>query len=252
MLDIEVSVMTHVGKIRTINEDSICFIRPSESNLLASHGVLALVADGLGGHNAGERASSLAAETMGRAYFDSIASPREALLDAIDRANRKVYREAHAARRYHGMATTCVAVAICDDWAWWAWVGDSRLYLLRASVGYLLTEDHTVVQDMVRHGRMTPHEASSHYDRSVLDRALGAFDTVEAGSSESGLRLRDGDRLLLCSDGLHNLMSKEEIASIGSAKTLSESAQALVDGALDRGAPDNVSVMLLQMRGHAA
>lgn len=252
MLEIEAAVMTHMGKVRTNNEDSISLVRPSGRSALASHGVLALVADGMGGHNAGERASSLAAETIGRAYFDSIAAPRDALLDAIQLANRAIYREARADRRCKGMGTTCVAVAVCDDRAWWAWVGDSRLYLVRAGLVYRLTEDHTVVQDMVRRGWMSREEASEHRDRNVLERALGTREAVDAGSSESGIRLQDGDRLLLCSDGLHDLVSDDEIAEWMGSGSFSASAQALLDGALDRGAPDNVSVLLLQTTTRSA
>lgn len=246
MLEIEVAMMTHVGKVRRQNEDSICYVRPSTTTLLATHGVLALVADGMGGHNAGERASSLATETIARAYFDSIAPPREALLDAINLANAEIYREARADRRCRGMGSTCVAVAVCGDRAWWAWVGDSRLYLIRGGTAYLLTQDHTVVQDMVQRGWMTREEASTHRDRNVLDRALGVSEDLEAGLSESGLKLQGGDCLLLCSDGLHGLISDEEVAGIVSSSTLSASAQALIDSALARGAPDNVSVLLLQ------
>ena len=245
MLNIEAAAITHVGKVRTHNEDSISFVRPSDRAALATHGVLALVADGMGGHNAGERASSLAAETITRAYFDSVAAPREALLDALAKANEEIHRAARADRRCKGMGTTCVAVAVCDDRAWWAWAGDSRLYLVRGGAAYMLTKDHTIVQDMVRRGWMTREEAAAHRDRNVLERALGTRDAIELGSSETGLKLLDGDRLLLCSDGLHDLVSDAEIGAVAGTSTISASAQALLDSALDRGAPDNVSVLLI-------
>ncbi|HKF47730.1 MAG TPA: protein phosphatase 2C domain-containing protein [Terracidiphilus sp.] len=252
MLDVEAAVVTHMGRVRTHNEDAIAFVRPSREAVLASHGVLALVADGMGGHNAGERASALAAETIARAYFDSSAPPRQALLDAIQCANQVIHRAARADRACRGMGTTCVVAAVSDDRAYWAWVGDSRLYLIRSGGVYRLTEDHTVVQDMVRLGWMTREDASLHRDRNVLERALGTRDSVEAGASESGMKLQDGDRLLLSSDGLHDLVSDIDIGGLAGAGALSVCAQALLDAALERGAPDNVSVLLIEATSRPA
>lgn len=248
MLDIDVAVLTHEGKVRDHNEDRATFVRPSGADALATHGVLALVADGMGGHNGGERASRIAAETVTRAYFDSREAPRIALLSAIAAANQAVYESAAGSPEYKGMGTTGVAVAICRNLAWWVWVGDSRLYLARRGQIYRLTEDHTVVQDMVRRGWMTPQEAETHDDRNVLERAIGTHQTVDAGSCGSAMRLLEGDRLLLCSDGLHDVVRDEEMAASLSGQAIHTAGEDLLALALDRGAPDNISLVGIEVR----
>jgi protein phosphatase len=224
------------------------FVRPNRSEVLISHGVLALVADGMGGHKAGEHASSLAAGTVARAYFDSGELPQDSLAAALQKANRAVYEAALDEPAWKGMGTTCVAVSICGEHAYWAWVGDSRLYLLRGDKSFRLTEDHTVVQDMVRRGWMTQEEARAHQDRNVLERAIGTRATVEVGVGGTSMRLECGDRLLLCSDGLHDLLSDDEMALSAIEGTASACADRLLQTALERGAPDNVSIVLLDAR----
>jgi protein phosphatase len=252
MLEIDAAVATHVGNVRSRNEDWVSFVRPSEAEAQASRGVLAIVADGMGGHKAGEHASRLAAETIARSYFDSSEELRGALVDAFREANCAVYGAAMAQPAWKGMGTTCVAVAICKDQAWWAWVGDSRLYLLRGGSIYRLTEDHTVVQDMVRRGWMTTQEANAHRDRNVLERAIGTREAVEPGVGQAALRLEPGDRLLLCSDGLHDLLTDEEMASFACEVAARDGAERMIEMALRRGAPDNLSVVLLEAKAEAA
>jgi serine/threonine protein phosphatase PrpC len=249
--EIEAAVVTHTGRVRTHNEDYATYVRPSDAAVLRSRGVLAVVADGMGGHNAGEHASRLTVDTIARSYFQSTDDPGEALDNAISEANLTVYVTARANSAMKGMGTTCVAVAVCDEKVWWAWVGDSRLYLLRDGKTYRLTEDHTVVQEMVRNGWMTREEAQTHHDRNVLERAIGTRKTVSAGVSEAPLHLQAGDRLLLCSDGLHDLLGDEEIAALAGKTTVTEGAEQLLQTALMRGGHDNVSVVLLEVKDQA-
>lgn len=248
MLEIDVAVLTHEGKVRDHNEDCATLVRPSGADALATHGVLALVADGMGGHNAGEQASRIAAETIARAYFDSHEAPRKALLSAIAAANRSVYDAAAGTPEWKGMGTTGVTVAICRNLAWWAWVGDSRLYLARGGEIYRLTEDHTVVQDMVRRGWMTAQEAENHDDRNVLERAIGTHEKVEASCSGAPMRLLEGDRLLLCSDGLHDVVRDDEMAASLTGPDIHAASEQLLALALDRGGPDNISLVVIEVR----
>jgi protein phosphatase len=247
-LDIDAVVMTHAGKVRKHNEDFATYVRPSDRTALASHGVLALVADGMGGHNAGEHASRLAGDTVTRSYFQSTEEPRQALLDALNAANLTVFCAAMENRVWKGMGTTCVAASICNGQVWWAWIGDSRMYLLRGGKIYQLTEDHTVVQEMVRNGWMTQEEARMHRDRNVLERALGTRRGVNAGIGDAALWLEAGDRLLLCSDGLHDLLNQQELAEMAGEAAVASSAERLVQAALARGGHDNVSIVLLEAR----
>ena len=252
MLDIDIAVVTHAGKVRTHNEDSVLFVRPSDPEVLGKHGVMGLVADGMGGHKAGEHASRLAVETITRSYFDSREEPRQALLDAFASANGAVFEAAVEEPAWKGMGTTCVAVAVCRDLMWWAWVGDSRMYLLRRGTLFRMTEDHTVVQDMVRRGWMTQEEAAMHDDRNILDRAIGTRDAVETGICDSAMRLEEGDRLVLCSDGLHDLIRDEEMAQWAGEGCAHECADKLLEMALTRGGQDNISVVVLEAKAKTA
>jgi serine/threonine protein phosphatase PrpC len=252
MLDLDIAVVTHVGKVRTHNEDSVLFVRPSEPDVLERHGVMALVADGMGGHRAGEHASKLAVETITRSYFDSREEPRQALLNAFAAANKGVFEAAAEEPAWKGMGTTCVAVAICREVMWWAWVGDSRMYLVRNGTIFRMTEDHTVVQDMVRRGWMTKEEAANHDDRNMLDRAIGTRESVEAGICDSALRIEKRDRLVLCSDGLHDLIRDDEMAEWVGDGGAHEYAEKLLAMALKRGGHDNISVVVLEAKAKSA
>ncbi|MGA3035607.1 MAG: PP2C family serine/threonine-protein phosphatase [Terracidiphilus sp.] len=238
--------MTHMGKIRTNNEDSVSFVRPTDNDALQTHGLLALLADGMGGHEGGELASKLAVDEITRTYYDSNEPPPVALASAFRNANRVIFRAARANRKLKGMGTTCIAVALCNDRAWWAWIGDSRLYLLRGGQIYRMSEDHTVVQDMMRRGLLTREEAHNHRDRGVLERALGTRETAEFELGSDAIQLALGDRLLLCSDGLHDLVDDDEIARCGTDGPVNQGAERLLDLALELGGHDNITVVLLE------
>lgn len=252
MLEVDACVLTHVGKVRTNNEDSATLVRPSNVSSVEFHGLLAIVADGMGGHEGGEFASKLAIDSIVRSYYNSKASPAAALEQALRDGNREVYRAARANSQLTGMGTTCVAVVLCDDKAWWGWIGDSRFYLLRSGRVYRMSEDHTVVQSMVRRGLITREEAHDHSDRSVLERALGTRKNVEPGLGREAIQLKAGDRLLLCSDGLHDLVEDEEIAWAAAEGPIAQDAEQLLRLALDRGGHDNISIVLLEVRQKSA
>jgi PPM family protein phosphatase len=252
MFEIDASVLTHMGKVRTNNEDSVRLVRPNSTNSMKSDGVLALVADGMGGHEGGEMASGLAAERIPRRYYDSMAAPPQALAEALREVNRDIFETAAQDSALRGMGTTCVAVAICDGQAWFAWIGDSRLYLLRGGQIYQMSEDHTAVNELVRRGLLTAEDAHNHPDRSVLTCAMGTKAGVEPAICAEPIHLMDGDRLLLCSDGLHDLLTDAELAECANAGEVAASAEALMQMALDRGGYDNISIILLEARRSSA
>jgi len=248
MLEIEVSILTHMGNVRTNNEDSVSLVRPSMREVMQSHGVLALVADGMGGQEGGELASKLAIDTIARSYYRSKAKPQNALEEAFREANQEIFECAAANSDLAGMGTTCVAVVVLEDLAWWAWVGDSRLYLWRNQQILQMSEDHTVVYDLVRHGLLAAEEARNHPDRSVLARAMGTKKHIDFAFGNEPLRLQAGDRLLLCSDGLHDLLTDVDIAYCLASEQLSDSAGILLRRALERGGFDNISIVLLEAK----
>ncbi|MGH2785287.1 MAG: Stp1/IreP family PP2C-type Ser/Thr phosphatase [Actinomycetota bacterium] len=241
---IQREALTDVGRARERNEDSY----------YAGEYVFA-VADGLGGHNAGDVASRLAVEPI--AAFDRTVEGTpddrlaEALERAVDAANRAVYQRAQSDAKVRGMGTTLTAVAIANGSAHLAHVGDSRCYLMRGGEISQLSSDHTLVARMVAEGKLTPEQAETHPQRSILTRALGAEPDVDVDTLE--IQLLTGDRLLLCSDGLSSVIGDEQIlATLADSKGLKEACKRLIDAANDRGGPDNITVVVVEVTGEAA
>ncbi|HEX9711805.1 MAG TPA: Stp1/IreP family PP2C-type Ser/Thr phosphatase [Actinomycetota bacterium] len=231
---------TDVGRVRDRNEDAI----------FCGENVFA-VADGLGGHRAGEVASSLALEPI--AALDQ-AAPREAarrLADAVKRSNLSVFERSQGQDELKGMGTTLTAVVVAEGTAHLAHVGDSRCYLIRGAGITRISRDHTLVARMVDEGKLTPEQAESHPQRSILTRALGAEPTVDV--EEIRVPLVAGDRLLLCSDGLTGVVGDDELhAIISDGSDLDEISQRLIDEANERGGHDNISVVLVDVGGSIA
>lgn len=232
------AAVSDVGRVRSHNEDSV----------LASPPLFA-VADGLGGHEAGEVASSIAIETL----RDN--APRRADAAALGRAvraaNREVIRAARDGVGREGMGTTITAVIVEGTRLAVAHVGDSRAYLLHGSGLTRVTQDHSMVADLIRGGQITEAEARVHPHRSVITRALGtdpemAVDVFEVDASP-------GDRLLLCSDGLTGMLTDERIAQVlGGYRDPSTAAHALVDAANEAGGQDNISAVVVDIDSDAA
>ena len=241
------ATLTHVGLKRRVNEDSVLLQRPEGGN----RDLLAVVADGMGGHGFGDVASRIAAESVQRAYRAAAVSPAAALRTAVEVANAAIYRQASVDPRLRGMGTTCTAMVVRDDEVVCAHVGDSRLYLARGGGLYQMTEDHSQVRGLVSRGLITAEEARVHDERNVLLRALGTQASVEVSTWEP-IGLRDGDRLLLCTDGLHGLVADAEIAAAMAEEQPETAAARLVDLALARGGDDNVSVIVVFLTGAAS
>lgn len=243
-LVISASLMTDCGCVRELNEDCCQVVQPSDPHVLARKGVLLVVADGMGGYQAGEVASRIAVTTVARAYYASEEEPQAALTAAFHDANREIHEFSLLRRELTGMGTTCTAVAIQGGAAYSAHVGDSRLYIVRSSSIYQLTEDHSVVSELIKQGSLTREAARRHAERNIILRALGSSATVDVATWEQPLPVRAGDCLILCSDGLHDSVTDEEILVAAERQGVSAACETLVATARDRGGHDNITVVM--------
>ncbi len=226
------AAVTDAGRKRRRNEDALVVEPP-----------LFVVADGMGGAQAGEIASRLAASAF-REYHEADALPGERRLEAIiQEANRRIYERAQTDTNASGMGTTVTAAIVDDERISIGHVGDSRAYRIRNGELEQLTQDHSLVADLMRSGRLTPEEAETHPQRSVITRALGTDSEVDVDTFD--VAAEPGDVYLLCSDGLTTMLGDEEIGRIlAEAKSLEAAAKELVKAANRRGGEDNVTVVL--------
>jgi protein phosphatase len=245
---VEAGVATDPGCVRAVNEDALRVIRPTTPEGVAQFGVLAVVCDGMGGHEAGEIASHLALETIVKRLESDDRDPPVALMRAVQAANRAIFDAAQANPKLRGMGTTCCALLLRGGAAYSAHVGDSRLYLIRSGEIFLMTEDHSVVMDLVRQGAITREEARSHPDKNVISRALGSHKEVEVSASIQPFSVRPNDAFLICSDGLYDLVSDDELLREVGDLHSQVACDRLISLARQRGGHDNISVAVLRMR----
>ncbi|MFH1723956.1 MAG: Stp1/IreP family PP2C-type Ser/Thr phosphatase [Elusimicrobiota bacterium] len=252
--NIEFVGKTDPGRVRERNEDSI--------GLDEDLGLL-VVADGMGGHNSGEVASSLAIETIlqfarkmlggAKPVVPSDGDPKQSVRSRqlayfIRNANTVIFEKARAFPKDHGMGTTVVAVLADDKSITVAHVGDSRLYVYRNGAIERLTEDHSLVMDQVKHGLITEEQAEKSHLQNILTRALGTEENVQVDVQDHPAF--PGDVFLLCSDGLTKELSEPEIAEVlGGPLPLSESVDKLIEMALTAGGRDNVTVGMVRVKG---
>ncbi|HEY7762409.1 MAG TPA: Stp1/IreP family PP2C-type Ser/Thr phosphatase [Actinomycetota bacterium] len=230
-MKIEVGAATDIGQVREGNEDSFLIEAP-----------LYAIADGMGGHRGGEVASRLALETIDVMFREGEGS----LGDQVRAANRVVHDRSRQDRQVSGMGTTLTAVVVDDAVAHIAHVGDSRGYLLRAGDLRQITADHTLVARMVKTGEISKEEADVHPHRNVLVRSVGTEPTVDV--DEDDLPLLDGDRLLLCSDGLTDMVAEQQIQAILEAEPDPQrAADRLVKAANRAGGVDNITAVVLDV-----
>ncbi|HZS10324.1 MAG TPA: PP2C family serine/threonine-protein phosphatase [Blastocatellia bacterium] len=247
-VEVTAGLLSDPGCARLVNEDRCYYRQPDDRELLAGKGVLALVADGIGGHAAGEIASSKAVEIIARVYYESDRPPQAALEEAFHAANRAIHQAARQNDRLHGMGTTCTALVIREGTAYSAQVGDSRLYLVRGGEIFLMSEDHSAVMEMVRQGRMTLEDARRHADKNIILRALGTQPEVRVATWKTSFPVRDGDHFVLCSDGLYDLVTDEEIRGRVTAAEPHPACEKLIALARERGGHDNITVGVLRVR----
>jgi serine/threonine protein phosphatase PrpC len=233
--------ITDVGNVRSSNEDNFTVLLGPDAPL---GDALLAVADGMGGHSAGEVASQISLDALAYALSDTSSPTKHSLREAVEVANRRVYF-ASSLGNLHGMGTTLVVGLLVGSLLHVCNVGDSRAYLLRAGRLMQLTRDHSWVGDMVDKGFLTPEQASAHPRRNVITRALGVGESVQVDVTR--IILRKGDRMLFCSDGLHGLVDDGTIAAILSRKSLRGAARELVRSAKRAGGDDNITVIVAQM-----
>ena len=232
---------THVGLVRENNEDALLVREPS----------LFAVADGMGGYAAGEIASRSTIKAFEAAphslrHEQEEQNIRKVMLEAFDKANTHVYKMAVSNESYSGMGTTMTALYLPGDGhGYCCHVGDSRLYLFRNDKLEQLTHDHTLVADLKEQGKITDEEAFVHPQRNILLQALGVEETVNADFFS--FRLQEGDRLLLCSDGLSDMLRAAEISRIIGCADPEQAADKLLEQSLDNGGRDNVSLILIDL-----
>jgi PPM family protein phosphatase len=218
--------------------------RDNEDNAFARAPVF-VVADGMGGAQAGEVASKIAIETFEKGLPDS-GSPEERLAGRVREANHQIHEISRTDRERAGMGTTLTAAYVDDTSVAIAHVGDSRAYLFREGTLERLTQDHSLVEELVRQKKLTPEQAAGHPQRSIITRALGPEASVEVDTWTYPVRA--GDILLLCSDGLTTMISEKQVTEILSeADSLDGTADALIDAANDAGGRDNITVVLFRL-----
>ena len=234
--------ITDIGKKRSMNQDYVYASDQPVGNLKN----LLIVADGMGGHNAGDLASRYTVQEM-LAYIKESEEDRPVplLSMAIHHANEQVLEKAESEKELEGMGTTLVAATVQDEYLYVANVGDSRLYLIDDGIEQI-THDHSLVEEMIRIGELQRKDAKNYPDRNVITRAIGVQVPVRVDFFD--VKLEHGDKILLCSDGLTNMVEDEEILEIvRKNSSIEEAAGALVDTANKNGGKDNISVVLAEI-----
>lgn len=241
---LKLAYQSDIGRVRMVNEDR-AVVQDNVGGLS-----LAIVADGMGGHQAGDIASQMAVELIQFQLQSlhrelSIEERKQLVKSAIEIANEKIFEFASQRENYHGMGTTVVAALADEQGVVIAHIGDSRAYRVHNGQIEQLTEDHSLVNELVKSGQITREEASHHPRRNVLTRALGTEPTIEVDVRD--VSWKPGDILLLCSDGLSSLVEKEQLtAHITSEAALEVKVERLIAEALKAGGDDNVTVVLIE------
>lgn len=245
---LELASLTDVGRLRTNNEDSYLYWEPDSGEEFAQKGRLAVIADGMGGYEGGQEASRLAVETIRYIYEHKFGTDSQTTLVAgMQAAHETIQRFAVEHPQYAGMGTTCTALSIVGRNLSFAHIGDSRLYLIRGERIARLTKDHSYVGRLVESGIVRSEDAESHPQRHILTAALGSGREVAPHTPEQPVALEEGDVIVLCTDGLWGLVGEAELEHIAQSEPPAEACQRLVELALQRGGPDNVTVIILRV-----
>ena len=237
----KVQAVTDVGRERSVNQDYV-YYSLTETGSLPN---LFLVADGMGGHKAGDMASRYTVETFVSLVQDStLKDPVSIINNAVTQVNRRLLQKAAESENYEGMGTTLVAATVYDNILRVANVGDSRLYILGNEITQI-TRDHSLVEEMVRLGEVRKEDAKDHPDKNIITRAVGVLPEVTADFFE--ISLKPGDEILMCSDGLTNMIEDDEIRHIVlGQRDIVEKAEKLIETANRNGGKDNITVVLIE------
>lgn len=234
---------TNTGKVREINEDSYLIVEKDDY-------ILCAVADGMGGHNAGEIASETAVSAIKELFNDNFLKHKEIpdfINKSINYANKKIRDKSIVSDDYNGMGTT-LAMAIIDKYEKMLYVGnvgDSRVYIVSPRKMDQITFDHSLVAEYIKQGKITQNEAKTHPKRNVITRALGTNDDVIGDVFE--LKIEKNIKLLLCSDGLTNHLSNDEILEIINDRKNNDYIRCLIDKANQKGGTDNITIIVVEI-----
>ena len=232
---------TDIGRKREVNQDYV-FVSDQPVGNIPN---LLIVADGMGGHNAGDYASKFVVQVLKKELAKSREDGPSAMLKkAIASANHQLIAESKTDAKLEGMGTTLVAATVIEHTLYFANVGDSRLYLLNDEIRQL-SKDHSLVQEMVRLGGLNAEEAKHHPDKNIITRAIGVKEDIEIDFFE--YRLKKGDIILMCTDGLSNMVEDEEIFQIvRSSRDVVEAVEQLIERANSNGGKDNIGVIVAE------
>jgi serine/threonine protein phosphatase PrpC len=239
-----------IGLKRELNEDSAISIQPEDQQVMESKGILFVVADGMGGHSRGEVASQLAVNVIRDVYYQQVSDDLETSLRlALEQANTRLYNENMAMSPKpepdQMMATTCVAAVVQGDTLYVANAGDSRAYIVRDGQAQQISLDHSVVAQQLREGLITKEQAKDHPDRNKIYRCLGIHEVEEVDTFSE--KVQAGDLLLLCTDGLSELVPEDEVIAIVQQYEPQESVQRLIERANGMGGKDNITAIVARV-----
>ncbi len=245
-LRLDVAQLTDVGRKREHNEDNMAHVIPKDPQVMARKGALFIVADGMGGHAAGEVASEIAVDAVTNVYYqDDSDDAATSLLHAIKRANALIHQRAAENMLRSGMGTTCIAAVLRGNMAYIANVGDSRAYLVRGGQVRQVSQDHSWVAEQVRAGLLTEEQARTHAQRNVITRCLGTQADVDIDVFPEPLE--ENDALVLCSDGLSGCISDDDILKTVEQAGPQESVYHLIEQANENGGPDNITAIVVRV-----
>ena len=247
--NIKAVVLSDLGNVRTNNEDIGMFYRIADEEITREKGYLLLVADGMGGHKAGEVASRMAVETISQEYFKQNGNNgniEKNLSKAFAAANKKIFELAAKNKAYQGMGTTCTAFVVVGESVYYAHAGDSRGYFIKKDAILRVTEDHTYVQELVNKGEITSQEADTHPKRNILTNAMGTRPEIRIDTGKCEWSFTINDKLLLCSDGLYDYITETEMQAILNERPIHDAAEYMIQETKKRGGHDNVTVVMVE------
>jgi PPM family protein phosphatase len=245
---VEVAALSDIGRVRENNEDSYLYWEPESDADFERKGRLAVIADGMGGYEGGQEASRIAVETVCARYKESkLTDPQAAVAEAFRAAHQAIVSYALEHAEFHGMGTTCTALVLLGNQLHFAHLGDTRLYLVRGGEISRLTRDHSYVGRLVENGIVRAEDAESHPQRHILTAAMGVGREAATEISQKPEPVQAGDTLILCTDGLWGVVPERDIASAVTDLEPENACQKLIDLALRRGGPDNITLMILRI-----
>jgi serine/threonine protein phosphatase PrpC len=245
---VEVASLSDVGCQRENNEDSYSYWESPDDSSFVRLGRLAIVADGMGGCEGGQFASRIAVETVEQIYSSSSdPDPQQRLLEGFRQAHARIQQRAGENPGLRGMGTTLTAFALVGDHLYYAHIGDSRLYLLRAGKLQVVTRDHSLVSRLVETGIIRAEDADNHPQKHVLTAAVGIAEEIQPDFSAEPVPLEKSDVLLLCTDGLWGQVAEPELEQALASQAPLEACRSLVQLAKERGGPDNITLQIAHL-----